>query len=159
MILKNIATTENSKKLSIILSQIYPSKDKLLSEINETRWGLVCLGAVGYVGDLSTIDQIQKIIHNHQNHDFKFEGARSIGNIASRYPEFAFKLIEFSKQPHEGYLYLQALKELLSFREADFPNMDKIIHFLFSKAEESDRETNKHLLAECIGHVAKICPK
>lgn len=102
---------------------------------------------MGYVGDLSTIDQIQKIIHNHQNHDFKFEGARSIGNIASRYPEFAFKLIEFSKQPHEGYLYLQALKELLSFREADFPNMDKIIHFLFSKAEESDRETNKHLLA------------
>lgn len=29
---------------------------------------------------------------------------------------------------------------------------------MFAKAEESDRETNKHLLAECIGHVAKICP-
>lgn len=85
-ILKNIATPDNSKKFSVIISQIYPSKDKLLSEVNETRWGLVCLGALGYVGDLSTIDKIQKLIINNQNHDFKFEGARSIGNIASRHP-------------------------------------------------------------------------
>lgn len=159
IILKNIATAENSKKLSIILSQIYPAKDKLLNEINDTRWGLVCLGAVGYVGDLVTIGQIQKIIHTNPNHDFKFEGARAIGNIASRFPNFAFNLIDFSKQQPEGYLYLQALKEMLSFRVTDFENIEKVIHFLFSKAEESDRETNKHLLAECIGHVAKICPR
>lgn len=100
VILKNMCTGENYKKLSIILSKIYTSKEKLLSEINETKWGLVCLGALGYIGDLSTIDQIHKIILNSQNHDFKFEGARAIGNIASRHPEYAFKLIELSKQPN-----------------------------------------------------------
>ena len=87
------------------------------------------------MGDLSTIDKIQKIIHSNQNHDFKFEGARAIGNIASRYPDFAFNLIELSKQSQEGYLYLQALKELLSFRTTEFANIEKIIHFLFAKAE------------------------
>lgn len=68
------------------------------------------MGALGYVGDLSTIDQIQKFFINNQNHDLKFEGARSIGNISSRYPEYAAKLIDLSRKSSEGYLYLHALK-------------------------------------------------
>lgn len=45
---------------------------------------------------------------------------------------------------------------MLTFRTTELKDIDKIIHFLFAKAEENDRETNKHLLAECIGHIAKI---
>lgn len=92
-ILKSIANSDNSSKLSYILSRVSPSKDKLLSEVNETRWGIISLGALGYVGDLSTVDKIQKIMSTNNNHDLKFEGARSIGNIVSRHPEFAPRLI------------------------------------------------------------------
>lgn len=35
-----------------------------------------------------------------KNHDFKFEGARAIGNIASRHSQYSLKLIELSKQPN-----------------------------------------------------------
>lgn len=85
-ILKSIVTPENTKKLSLFFSKINPSKKELIAEIDDSKWGLVSLGALGYVGDLSTIEDIKKMIATSKNHDFKFEGARSIGNIASRYP-------------------------------------------------------------------------
>jgi hypothetical protein len=47
---------------------------------------------------------------NSQNHELKLEGARAIGNIASRYPKYSPELIKLSRQQNEGYLYLQALK-------------------------------------------------
>jgi hypothetical protein len=54
-ILKNIVTAENTKKLSLFFSKINNSPKSLIAEINESKWGLVSLGALGYVGDLSTI--------------------------------------------------------------------------------------------------------
>jgi hypothetical protein len=50
-ILKNIATSENIKNLSLFLSKINPNTKSLLSAVNDSKWGLVNLGALGYVGN------------------------------------------------------------------------------------------------------------
>ncbi len=97
-ILKHIVTPENTKKLSLFFSKINNQAKSLIAEINDSKWGMVSLGSLGYVGNLKTIQDINKMIATSKNHDFKFEGARAIGNIASRYPEYSLKLIELSKQ-------------------------------------------------------------
>jgi hypothetical protein len=50
-ILKNIATSENIKNLSLFLSKINPNAKSLLSAVNDSKWGLVNLGALGYIGN------------------------------------------------------------------------------------------------------------
>lgn len=83
--------------------------------MNESSWGFVSIGALGYIGDLGTLNDIVKIMNASKNADFRHEAARAIGNIVSRNTSYVINLIELSKQPNDGFLYLHAIKEMLSF--------------------------------------------
>lgn len=102
--------------------------------MNESSWGFVSIGALGYVGDLGTLNDIIKIMNGSKNADFRYEAARAIGNIFSRNTSFVPNLIELSKQPNDGFLYLHALKDMLSFLQREVPELETIIRFIFSKA-------------------------
>lgn len=59
-ILKVISVKEpNTTKLSTILSSICKLKKKLIEDINDTKWGQICLGALGYIGDLEDVKNIE----------------------------------------------------------------------------------------------------
>lgn len=51
-ILKGVAKPENAKKISLILYKMRISESELKKSVNEEQWGLISLGALGYVGNL-----------------------------------------------------------------------------------------------------------
>lgn len=62
-ILKGVAKPENAKKISLILSKMKIDENNLKSSVNEEQWGLISLGALGYIGSLNTVDFLLKIIN------------------------------------------------------------------------------------------------
>lgn len=64
-ILKVIAKPDNSKNISIILSKLIQSEKDLISFIgNNDHWGLICIGAIGYLGNEKTSEYLFKLLKN-----------------------------------------------------------------------------------------------
>lgn len=53
---------ENAKKISLILSKLKLSHKDLQANVSEEQWGLISLGALGYTGDISTIDYLLNLM-------------------------------------------------------------------------------------------------
>ena len=53
-ILMNSCRSDNSKKISLILSQLKVNEKYLIENVSDSQWGLICLGALGYIGNLKT---------------------------------------------------------------------------------------------------------
>jgi len=92
-----------------------------LKEVDETLWGRIMLGAVGYIGNQSTVDKLFQIINKTTVDETKFEACRSIGNIISRdQNKYVSQLIERSDKSNDIYIYIYIFKEMLSFNENNF---------------------------------------
>ena len=53
-ILMNNCRSDNSKKISLILSQLKVNEKYLIDNVSDSQWGLICIGALGYIGNLKT---------------------------------------------------------------------------------------------------------
>lgn len=62
-ILKGIAKPEVAKKISLILSEMGIDEKSLMKDVAEDQWGIISIGAIGYVGNEKSTDYITKLIH------------------------------------------------------------------------------------------------
>jgi hypothetical protein len=84
-VLKTIEREESAKNISLILAKIGASESDLKSQIDESKWGLICLGSLGYIGNLASSKYLIDTILTHKNEEFKLQAANALGNIASRF--------------------------------------------------------------------------
>ena len=92
--MKGVAKPEVAKKISLILSEIGLDEKSLMKDVGEDQWGIISIGAIGYVGNEKSIDYITKLIHEGKSEEVKFEASRALGNIASRHPKLVFAMME-----------------------------------------------------------------
>lgn len=83
-ILKAIDREDSAKNISEILAQIGVVENELKTQVDESKWGLICLGALGYVGNLASAKYLTDSILNHKNEEFRLVSASALGNVASR---------------------------------------------------------------------------
>lgn len=91
-ILQNNCRSENSKKISVILSKLNVDEKYLVNNISDNSWGLTCLGTLGYLGNLKTVEYLLNLMESSKSDEIKFSSARAIGNITSRNPDFLKRL-------------------------------------------------------------------
>ena len=75
------------KSISEILQKIGVKEKELKGQINESKWGIICLGAIGYAGNETTAKFLTDLILNNKNDEFKLHAASALGNIASRHDD------------------------------------------------------------------------
>jgi len=70
--LKSIARAENSKNISVILGKLDVSEGELVKFIGDKDyWGIICVGALGYVGKENTSEYLLKLINGDCNEEVK----------------------------------------------------------------------------------------
>ena len=50
----------------MIIGKLNVKEAELLKQIDETAWGRICLGALGYIGDKSTVNYLLKLIKENK---------------------------------------------------------------------------------------------
>jgi hypothetical protein len=50
------------KNINLILAKIGANENDLKSQIDQSKWGIICLGTLGYVGNLSSAQYIIDIM-------------------------------------------------------------------------------------------------
>lgn len=89
---------ETSNNMSSIVSQLVDERF-LINNISDSQWGLICLGALGYIGGIKTVEEfLFKELETSKSDNVKLEAARAIGNITSRHIDLLKKLTEFSSR-------------------------------------------------------------
>ena len=83
-ILKGLDLIEKGKKISLTLGSIGISASELLKEADDTNWGRLIIGALGYVGDESTLGPLFKLLESLKVEENKYAVCAAIGNIVSR---------------------------------------------------------------------------
>ena len=56
----------------------------IFKEIDETSWGRIMLGSLGYIGNENTISRLFEIIDKTLIDETRFEACGAVGNIASK---------------------------------------------------------------------------
>ena len=116
-ILKTIEREDSGKNISLILAKIGTSENDLKSQINESKWGLICLGALGYVGGLASAKYLTDNILNNKNEEFRLQAASTLGNIASRFEESLVpEITTLAEKSGDFYIFIHSLKEYLNFK-------------------------------------------
>lgn len=110
-ILKSIEREESTKNISLILAKIGASENELKSQINESKWGLICLGALGYVGSLASAKYLTDNISNNKNEEFRLQAASALGNISSRFEESLIpEITSLAEKSGDFYIFIYSLK-------------------------------------------------
>ena len=63
-----------------------------MKTISDNSWGLTCLGALGYLGNLKTVEYLLNLVETSKSDDIKFSAARAVANITSRHPDLLNRL-------------------------------------------------------------------
>lgn len=61
-IFKELDLLEKGKRISLTLGNINLKAAQLMGEIDESNWGRILIGALGYVGDESTLPALFKML-------------------------------------------------------------------------------------------------
>ena len=83
-ILKKQDLSEKSKKISQTVGSIGLKPDKILAEIDESSWGRILVGALGYIGDESILPSLFKLLNNFRVDENRYAVCGAIGNVVSR---------------------------------------------------------------------------
>jgi len=150
-----------TKFIAEIKSQKTPDTAKILY--------LFSLGEIGRRSDLSKHDSLQQVVLGaleSPSEDVKTAASYALGNIAvgnmAKY--LPFVLQEINKDPKRQYLLLHSLKEIISRLSLSNegvaiiqPYTIQILNLLFGNAE-SEEESLRNVVAECLGKLALIFP-
>lgn len=83
-ILKGLDLVEKGKRISLTLGNIGIAAAELLKEADDTNWGRLIVGALGYVGDENTLGPLFKLLEGLKVEENKYAVCAAIGNIVSR---------------------------------------------------------------------------
>ena len=61
-----------------------------------------------------------------------------------------------AEKVEDPYPFIFAIKEMLDFKNQEFPGIEDVIKWLFEKAEKNDRESNHYVISESIGIIARF---
>ena len=66
-------------------------------------------------------------------------------------------LIAEADKSSDCYLFVYTLREMLGFTSKDFPELEQLTNWLFSKADNRyDGESVYYVISECIGKIAML---
>ena len=64
LVLKNNCKAEKAKKISQILGKLVSSDKDLIKDVDDSVWGRISLGALGYIGNSNNYSFLTNIIAN-----------------------------------------------------------------------------------------------
>lgn len=135
------------------MAKIGINENDLKSQVSESRWGLICLGALGYVGGLSSAKYLTESLLSNKNEELRLQAASALGNIASRFQDALVpEITGLAQKSGDFYIFIYSLKEFLNFKIKNWSLNEKIdsklTEWLFQKSEGVyEGESIHHLIS------------
>lgn len=144
---------DKGRKISEVLGRIIKQEREIESDLDESAWGRVLIGAMGYIGTEATISKLFRLMGLFKSEESRFEVCSAIGNIASRNQDsLVEKLIADADKANDIYSYIFIFKEMLCYNERPFKALIPLIRWLFARsAQKFDVDSNYFITAECVG--------
>ena len=119
---------EKGKKISLTLGSIGLTSAQIFKEINESNWGRVMIGALGYVGDETTLASLFQLLENFKIDELKYAVCSSIGNIISRnQSNLVPQIMHIANSSKDVYLYIYIFKEMISYNSSPLNHLSQLI--------------------------------
>jgi hypothetical protein len=83
-IFKGLDLVEKAKKISQTLGTINLKAADILKEVDESSWGRILIGALGYIGDDKTLPTLFKLLESSKADENRYAVCSAIGNIVSK---------------------------------------------------------------------------
>lgn len=134
-ILKSLDLQEKAKKISLTLSTINLKEEQLIAEIDESSWGRILIGALGYIGNEKTLNLLFKFMNEFKADESRFETASAIGNIVSRNQDkLVPELVAKANTVKDVYMFIYIFKEMLTYNVKTFGYITELIEWLLLKS-------------------------
>ena len=130
-ILRSLDLVEKAKKISTTLGSIGLKSADILKDIDESNWGRVLIGALGYVGDEQTLENLFKMLDSFKGDENRYAVCSAIGNIVSRnQSKLVPQLMQIAGTVKDVYLYIYIFKEMIGYNSKSFDQLKRLIEWL-----------------------------
>lgn len=78
---------EKAKKISQTLAAINYDENLIIKDIDESPWGRVMLGALGYLGNRKSLPALYNFLGSFKSDEARADVCSAIGNVLSKTPD------------------------------------------------------------------------
>jgi hypothetical protein len=86
------------------------------------------VGALGYVGDETTLSSLFQLLENFKIDELKYAVCSAIGNIISRnQSNLVPQIMQIANSSKDVYLYIYIFKEMIGYNSSPFNHLSQLI--------------------------------